>query len=312
MTARITLLLLLFVGCTASKAQNAAEYANIALEKFQKEDYQYALVMIDKAIAINDTNTGYYLGKAEIEFKLYGSRQALKTVFKAISINRKDAEPYSRAGRLYISRNLTDSAIYMFNLAVKYASNDTVRNMYIMNRGTAKQSTRDFEGAKTDFEKVLQFDPNDIPALNNLAGVYAMLNMKPQAVSYLKKVVALDPSFTQPFVNLGFIYSEMDSLDLALQYFDKVISMKPKDAYVYNNLGYVYYKKGDYPTALKNINYSISLYPSNSYAYRNLALVYIATKKKAETCDALRYAESYDFKSNYGDEVDMLIKKHCK
>ncbi|MGV2480420.1 UNVERIFIED_CONTAM: hypothetical protein IGO34_26850, partial [Salmonella enterica subsp. enterica serovar Weltevreden] len=58
--------------------------------------------------------------------------------------------------------------------------------------------------------------------------------------------------------------------------------------------------------------HSISLLPSNSYAYRNLALVYIATGKKTEACDALRYARSYDFKANYGDEVDELIKTHCR
>lgn len=309
---RFVILTFLFLTCNPCKAQEATEYANIAIKKIEKEDYQYALAMIDKAIAINDTNQWFYLIKADIELKLYGSRQALKTTFKAISINRKHAEPYSRAGRLYVSQNLTDSAIYMFNLAVKYASNDTLRNMYIMNRGTAKQSTRDFEGAKADFEKALQFNPDDIAVLNNLAGVYAMLNRKLQAISYLKKVVSLDPTFTQPLVNLGFIYSEMDSLDLALQYFDKILSIKPKDALLYNNIGYVYYKKGDYSTALKNINYSISLYPANSYAYRNLALVYIATGKKTETCDALRFAVSYDFRTNYGNEVDELVKKHCK
>lgn len=309
---RYLLSVFIFLLSFLSEGQTAAEYAGMALQKIQKEDYQYALVMIDKAIAINDTNVGYYLTKAQIELKLYGSLQALKTTFKAISINRKDPEPYSRAGTLYVSRNITDSAIYMFNLAIKYATNDTLRNMYLMNRGTAKMNTRDFEGARADFEKVLRFDPDDIATLNNIAGVYSGLNMKPEAIVSLKRVSVLDPTFNGPNVNLGFIYSEMDSLDLALKYFDKALRVEPKNAFIYNNMGYVYYKKGDYATALKNIDYSIKIYPSNSYAYRNMALVYIATGKKGEACDALRYAESYGFQDNYGDEVNKLIKKHCK
>lgn len=307
------LMLLALLACSlAAYPQSAAELAEMAEKKLEKDDYQYALVLIEKAIAKNDSNQWYYLTKADIERKLYGSRQALKTVFKAISINRKNPEPYSRAGTLYASRNMADSAIYMFDLAVKRAPDDTTKNMYLMNRGAAKQMIRDFEGARADYEQIIRFDPDNIPTLNNLSAVYAELDMKPQAIRHLKRISDLSPGFNGPLVNLGFIYSDMDSLDLALQYFDKALAMDPKDPLIYNNMGYVYYKKGSYATALKQINHSISLLPSNSYAYRNLALVYIATGKKTEACDALRYARSYDFKANYGDEVDELIKTHCR
>jgi tetratricopeptide (TPR) repeat protein len=303
---------LLLFSFFISKSQTATELSDMAQKKLEMKDYQYALVLIEKAIAKNDTNQWYYLTKAEIEFKLYGSKQALKSVFKAISINRKSPEPYSRAGSYYSSRNITDSAIYMYDHAIKYAPDDSSKNNYLLNRGSAKESVRDFEGARADYEKVLQFNPNDIAALNNIAGVYSELGMQRKGITYLKKIISLDPTFIGPYVNLGFIYSEMDSLDLALNYFNKALAIDAKEALVYNNRGYVYYKKGNYASALKDINYSIELYKSNSYAYRNLALVYIATKKKTETCDALRYAESYGFKDNYGDEVDELIKKHCK
>ncbi len=83
---------LLLFSFFISKSQTATELSDMAQKKLEMKDYQYALVLIEKAIAKNDTNQWYYLTKAEIEFKLYGSKQALKTVFKAISINRKSPE----------------------------------------------------------------------------------------------------------------------------------------------------------------------------------------------------------------------------
>ncbi|MES2131897.1 MAG: tetratricopeptide repeat protein [Bacteroidota bacterium] len=293
-------------------SQTAREFAEMAAKKAEAKDYKYALIMIDKAIAKNDTNQWYRLAKADIEFKLYGPREAIKTSLAAIAVNRKNSECYNRAGMYYNSAGINDSAVYFYNLAIKFAANDTTKHMYILNRGTAKNDVRDFDGAKADYEIALQFNPNDIATLNNIAAIYSELGMQQKGIAALKKIISIDKTFIGPYVNLGFIYSELDSLDLSISYFDKALLINAQDPLTYSNRGHVYYKKGNYNAALKDINYSISLYPTNSYAYRNLALVYIATKKRSEACDALKYAVDYGFEKMYGDEVNELIKKHCK
>lgn len=313
MRLKLALIFVIFLGwCMPVQSQNDVELADMAQAKMARKEYSYALVLIEKAIALNDSNEWYYLTKADIETKLYGPKEALKSAQKAIRLNRKNAEAYSRAGTLYSSFNASDSAIFMYNLAIKYAEDDTMRNAYLVNRAAAKGMSRDFEGALADYETSLKFDPNNIATLNNIAAVYSRLGNPAPGISYLKKIVTLDPTFIGAYVNLGFIYSSMDSLALALNYFDKALNIDPDDGISYNNRGYVYYKQANYKAALQDINHSISLYPSNSYAYRNLALVYLATSKTTEACEALHYAESYGFTHNYGDEVDTLIKKHCK
>lgn len=313
MRLKLALIFVLFLGwCMPVKSQKDVELADMAQAKMARKEYSYALVLIEKAIALNDSNEWYYLTKADIETKLYGPKEALKSAQKAIRLNRKNAEAYSRAGTLYSSFNASDSAIFMYNLAIKYAEDDTTRNAYLVNRAAAKAMSRDFEGALADYKKTLEFDPDNIATLNNVAAVYSRLEQPYQGISYLKRIIMLDPSFVGTYVNLGFIYSSMDSLTLALNYFNKALGIEPDNGVTYNNRGYVFYKQGNYKAALTDINHAISLYPENSYAYRNLALVYLATSKTTEACEALHYAESYGFRHNYGDEVDTLIKKHCK
>lgn len=295
-----------------AKAQSAKEYADMSDGKVNVGDYKYALVLINKAITLNDTNQWYRMQRSDIEFKLYGPREAINSILKAIPLNRKQAEFYNRAGSYYGSGGIIDSAIYMYNLAIKYATNDTAKYGYIQNRGAAKIGSRDFEGAKLDFEKALEFNPRDIASLNNIANIYDELGQKNKAILTLKKIIKLDSTFIGAYANLGFCYTDMDSISLAFQYFDHAIKLDPKDGSVYNNRGYAYYKMKNYTAALKDINHSISLYPSNSYAYRNLALVYIATNKKSETCETLKYAKDYGFEQWYGPEVNKLIAKHCK
>lgn len=302
---------LLTILISFSFAQTAAEFDKMADKKMELKDYQYAMVLINKAIALDAKNKWYYLKKADIQFNLSGPAEAIKIVKTAILLDTKEAESYSRAGTYYSSAGWADSAIDMYNTAIKFAKNDTLKNYYISNRGAAKYGIRDFEGAVKDFESVLAFNPNEIGALINVSSAYSELGMVNKSIAALEKIITIDPNEPGSYGNLGFIYSDLDSLDLAIKYFNKVCELDPNDAINYNNRGNNYYKKGDYVNALKDINLSIKMYPTNSYAYRNLALVYIAMKKMNEACTALAYARENGFDQRYGPEVSDLIKKYC-
>ncbi len=293
-------------------SQSSEDFFELAKKKEAQKDYQYASVLIDKAIQLNDTNSWYWLAKSEIQLHLKEPYLALTYIKKAISIDTTDAEPYNRAGSFFESSDLIDSAIYMYNIAIKFAKKDTIRYSYINNRANARTAIRDFEGARVDLESALSFDPNNIGVLNNIANVYAELGENKAAIHTLERLISIDSLFIGPYVNLGFIYSDMDSLDLSIRYFNKGLTIEPDNAVVFNNRGFAFYKMHEYAKAMSDINKSISLYPTNSYAYRNLALVYIATDKLYEACKALNYASEYGFTSRYGTEVDELMDKYCK
>jgi tetratricopeptide (TPR) repeat protein len=305
-------ILLLIRIAPFANAQTAKEFEEMAQKKMDAKDYQYAMVLINKAIALDTKNQWYQFQKASIQFELNGPREAIDIIQSAIKLDKKNAEGYNRAGTYYNSGGIADSAIIMFDLAIKYAKTDTIKYSYLMNRGVAKLGKRDFKNAVKDFDVVLAFDPNNLGALMNISSCYGELGRSVECIATLKKVIAMDPTFDGSYGNLGFMYSDMDSLDLAIYYFNKQLELVPTDPVAFNNRGYVYYKKADYASALSDINFSIKAYPTNSYAYRNLALVYIALRKINEACAALSYADSYGFEKRYGPEVSQLLEKYCK
>ena len=304
----VALLLAFFIA----RAQNAEYYFEKAKEKEQQKDFQYASVLIDKAIQQNGTNAWYYLKKAEIQLELPRPHDAIRYIKKAILLDTTLAEAYNRAGGFYNSRGYKDSSMVMYDQAIKLAKNDTARHAYLLNRGALKIIFMDYKGSLADFEEVLRFDPDNLACLNNIANTYKELGRTDQAISTMKKAIALDKNSIGPYINLGLLYAEIDSLDNSILYFNKAIAIEPEQALIYSNRGFTYYKLKRYNDAVRDINKSLSLYPTNAFAYKNLALVYFAIDKMEEGCTALKYAEHYGFEKRYGQEVNDLKKKHCK
>lgn len=254
---RILFVALLFLCFSYVFCQDAESYEEKADMKYEERDYQYAMVLIDKAIALNDTSYWLLLKKSNIELHISGPRKAMTVVEKAIALKPEASESYNYLGLYFESLGIIDTSIMMFDKAIGYAENDTIRFSFILNRGGAKSSIRDFLGAKADLESVLEFNPNDDAALNNIGPVYRQLGMTERAIECLKKLISIDNSLIGPYINLGFIYSKMDSIDYAIEYYNKALAIDPNEALVYSNRGYAYYQNKEYSKALDDINKSI-------------------------------------------------------
>ncbi|MEM9023138.1 MAG: tetratricopeptide repeat protein [Bacteroidota bacterium] len=296
----------------ATVGQDVESLLEMAGQKIEQGDLQYAGTIIDKAIALDSTDHWLWLTKAELLFEAYGTPEAMEAVMKAQEIAPDSSEVYNFAGLFLGSGGFTDSAIIMYNQAIALAQNDTLKHSYILNRGWAKMGHRDFDGARVDYNTVLDFDPNNIAALNNLGMIYQELRQNELTIKTLKRIIAIDSASGFSYANLGFTYANMDSLDLAIRYLNQALEMGVDESMVLNNRGYAYYRKKDYQQALEDINASIAGYPTNAYAYRNLALVYIDLEQFDEACRTLQYALYYGYTSRYGDDVEQLVKTHCE
>lgn len=308
----ITLLFCFIIPFLPIYSQTAEEFQDMCLDKIEKGDYQYAMVLIDKAIRLNDTFDDYYLIKAEIQSRITDTRDAIDIARNAVRVNPLSSANNNELGIYFYLSGELDSAIYWIDKAINLAEDDTARYNYIGNKAMAYMSFRDYENGLKYFEETLAFNPNHINALSNLGVLYIYGKAYSKAISVYKKLIKLDSSFSSSYMNLGLIYSELDSFEKSLFYFDKIKEVEKDNALLYSNRGYTYYKIGEYEKAIIDINHSINLISHNSYAYRNLALVYLAINNKKRACEALEYAYYYGFEDLYGNEVNKLLKKHCK
>lgn len=91
-----------------------------------------------------------------------------------------------------------------------------------------------------------------------------------EAIASYESILQLDPQNSQAHNNLGELYGTQGHLDKALVHFLKAIELNPLNATYYSNLALVFQCQGEVEEALSNYSKSIALRPSWS-AYNNRA-----------------------------------------
>ena len=177
------------------------------------------------------------------------------------------------------------------------------------NFGIDQIKLREYEKAKTYFEKVIQIDPFHKNALINLAGVYALSNEHKKAKDCYEKVIQIDPNSVDAFYNLGVVFVKLGDVQKAkycyekvikidsnhisalnnlanilLEFgdlqkvkdcFDKIIELDPNYINAHNNLGNYFEKLGEYQKALDCYKRAIEIDPNLVNTYANIANIYI-------------------------------------
>lgn len=296
----------------ASFGQDAAGQYKKASELYDKGEYSSAVTAIDKALQQEPDNLRYLALKGSALEKAEKFQEAFAVYTLAIKTNPTDSYGYNQRGLLLMKAQRGEFAADDFGSALAFEKNDTTRLLLLLNRGAAKNSIRDFQGAYDDYRGALQLDSLNVGTLNNLAAVSDEVGKGEQTLGYLFRIIRIDPKFIGAYANIGFKYQEMGDYKKAIGYYNKVLELAPNEPLGYSNRAYNRYKLKDYKGALADINTSLKLYPDNSYAYRTRALIYLAEKSNAKACADLAKALEMGYTKMYGEEAEQLKKQHCK
>lgn len=78
-----------------------------------------------------------------------------------------------------------------------------------LDKGLRLWQEADFNGAEAEFKRVINVQPDDPRAYNNLAAFYAAQGNYNQARDYLEQALATDEKYATIYHNLGSVYAEM-------------------------------------------------------------------------------------------------------
>lgn len=115
-----------------------------------------------------------------------------------------------------------------------------------------------------------------------------------KALLEYQNVLELNPSNTQARNNLGLVYKDMGDLDRAAAEYIKLIALEPNNAKAYNNLGTIYYLQGRLQEAVQEFTKALAMDERNLESYVNLALSYKKQGQKREAIQALQKVLSID------------------
>jgi tetratricopeptide (TPR) repeat protein len=138
-------------------------------------------------------------------------------------------------------------------LASQYAAANPNRPQAHLIYASALASTKKFDQALQEFQKVAEIDPSSLTAYIHMGQIYELTNRPDDALGAYQKALQVEPK--SPLANnyLGNLYVRRGDLKSAGKYFQAALNENPHDPVAANNLAWVYASEGE------NLDMALSL-----------------------------------------------------
>ena len=139
----------------------------------------------------------------------------------------------------------------------------------ILQQAVNAHQNRKLEEAERLYYSILELQPENLDANNNLGVLLDDLGKLEQAEKYCKKTIELKVDFAEAYNNLANILSKLNRFDEATASYKKAIELKPDYAKAYNGLGNTLQKLNKFIEAEVCYKKAIEISPNYAEAYNN-------------------------------------------
>jgi tetratricopeptide (TPR) repeat protein len=152
----------------------------------------------------------------------------------------------------------------------------------LFDRAAYLQKSGQIEESIAEYRKVLEINPNEALAHNNLSMVLLLAGRPQDAAAEfqkateinLRRAIEIEPDHAPSYNELGMLLMRTGRVDEAVAQFRKVTELKPDFAPAHCNLGGALAKKGKFDGAVGELNKALALDPAYAPTYYNQGLVF--------------------------------------
>ena len=162
---------------------------------------------------------------------------------------------------LYCETERPDAAVELL-APLAATKNPDVLNAY----GVALSDQRKSQQAREQFERVLSFDSNNAPALQNLGILSMRAGDVRSALSYLNRALALNPKLPLALNTLGVAYAQTNDFSRAVDAWNRAVQIDPRQYDALYNIGTVAAQAGHPEEARRAFTQYIETAPKSSHA----------------------------------------------
>ncbi|WP_264550603.1 tetratricopeptide repeat protein [Flavobacterium sp. N2038] len=263
-----------------SESEMPEKFYDTALELYNQQQYENAILTIDKAIVINTQNPDYHQIKALCLARLMQYKESSDEVKYALEMDNANPELYEMMANNYYFLKDNENAVKNYEIAVQYDRNVIVRiyHNYIRCLIEIPNPKRAIE-----IYKLYQYRLNGPDNYGDDSD-----NMRDDLDFYA-----------------GQAYQQIEDWKTALEIYDRLIVMYP-NVYGYRaQRGRLYQQKRDFLPAIRDFEAALKLDANESILLTNLAQIYqeLGDYKKAEAAYNKYISKNTDDAvqiSNYG------------
>jgi tetratricopeptide (TPR) repeat protein len=215
---------------------NALLYFERSKAYFADEKYTVAISDVDRAIALDSTETSYYLHRGNIHFKKNVTRYSKENWEKCKSLDLEETECRMKLAELYYTVGDLESALLNVNEVL-----DIVKNKpeMLLLKGLCYRNMDKPEKAHQYFQEAIDEKPDYSRAIEMQALLYAFEN-NPLAVAYYQRAISIAPNSSDLYHNLAVFYKNQGDFERAMGAYQQCILVNPQSKESYYALGYMY------------------------------------------------------------------------
>jgi Flp pilus assembly protein TadD len=192
----------------------------------------------------------------------------------------------------------TDNALFYYVKALQFSP----QNIYVLEQIAALyQQTNQTEFALKIYQELVKINDNHLIA-NEILGLHYLKNhLHSPAKQHLQRVLAQDDNRWQAHNGLGIIADVNKEFILAITHYQKALRLHPNSPMLLNNIGYSYYLRGDNKTAKDYFNQALHFDSQYAPTIQNLALIEIKNQHYAAAISLLnQIMKPYESYNNVG------------
>ena len=213
----------------------ASEYlslSNKSSDLNQRRDYlQKAIEHFERSLTILPGNfqTLYNTGLC---YSLNGdTSKAIEAYRKAIQMNNIYTNAMNNLAVIYEGQKQYDSAFYYYQMAYKISPNEkslrqNISNLFY-NKGLQASFNNNKNLAIEEYRKSIEYGPENVMAINNIASLHAGNNQLDSCLYYLKMGYSIEPSNMMILENIAAISYLNKNYSQAIEFANKAIALNP-------------------------------------------------------------------------------------
>ncbi len=160
----------------------------------------------------------------------------------------------------------------------------------------------------TLFDDAVKHEPGSAFALNNRGIARYSLNDQEGALEDYSRAIVIYPGYSGAFYNRGIVFYDLKDFARARQDYTAAIGLNPRFASSYMARGILEMDVlQDSRLAMEDYNHAISLNPGMARAYYNRGILWLRMKETARACDDFHQVRRLGY-----DRADDLISRFCE
>jgi tetratricopeptide (TPR) repeat protein len=203
-TSALLLVALVLIAPAAAGAQQASgTLADQARAAIDNKQWKQAVQLLTQVLAADSQNqNGYYL-RAYAEYYLKRYADAIKDLDRAQSLKPGDPDAASLRGDTFYAQEHYVAAIAAYSAAIPLETDTKALATIYGRRADSEESLDRHAAAISDYNKVLDFKPNDTATLHALANVYYAAGNDAACERTLYRAIAAAPRDNWSYGHLG-------------------------------------------------------------------------------------------------------------